>query len=90
MIFIGSILNVVVSSVPSPDGTETKKYTYFPLSVNLELSRQKERERKRVHQHFITELSGIKDTYVDVWDIREEENYFIAELFTKQRKQKCP
>ncbi|WP_281289860.1 hypothetical protein [Oceanobacillus sojae] len=43
-----------------------------------------------MHQHFITELSGIKDTYVDVWDIREEENYFIAELFTKQRKQKCP
>ncbi|WP_147212811.1 ISL3 family transposase [Oceanobacillus sojae] len=43
-----------------------------------------------MHHHFITELLGIKDTHVDVWDIREEENYFIAELFTKQRKQKCP
>lgn len=81
---------MVVSSVPSPDGTEAKKYTPFPLSDNLELSRQKEWERKRVQHHFITELLGIKDTHVDVWDIREEESYLIAELFTKQRMQKCP
>ncbi|WP_339181590.1 transposase family protein [Oceanobacillus sp. FSL W7-1293] len=43
-----------------------------------------------MQHHFITELLGIKDTHVDVWDIREEESYLIAELFTKQRMQKCP
>lgn len=90
MPLFGSILNVVVSSVPSRDGTEAKKYTHFPLSDNLELSRQKEWERKRVHHHFITELLGIKDTHVDVWDIRKEESHFIAKLFTKPRMQKCP
>ncbi|NBJ71725.1 ISL3 family transposase [Roseburia sp. 1XD42-34] len=44
-----------------------------------------------MHNHLIIELLGIKDTNVDVWDIREEsKTELLVELFTKVKRQTCP
>lgn len=43
-----------------------------------------------MRNNFITELLGIKEKHIEIWDYKVENNQFYVWLQTKQRNQTCP
>ena len=68
----------------------SKKITSNTLNLLPLIWRKKGLERVWMQEDFIMKLLGIKEKYVELWEMKEENGEFHFWLQTKQRKQTCP
>ena len=69
---------------------KSKKITSNTLYLLPLIWRKKGLERVWMQEDFIMKMLGIKEKYVELWDMKEENREFHFWLQTKQRKQTCP